>query len=160
MAIIGAILGDIAGSQYEFGRPIDLDWKNCKLFTDRCYFTDDTVMTLAAKLAILNNKSFAESYREWGRKYPNAGYGNNFETWLRYIFKNRGGKWKTIIIWTKLNMGTMREVDCFVTDYNYELITDIEKTLIDFRLDDVGDVGIIETDIDVSGSDLAMQLSK
>lgn len=57
-------------------------------------------------------------------------------------------------------MGTMREVDCFVTDYNYELITDIEKTLIDFRLDDVGDVGIIETDIDVSGSDLAMQLSK
>lgn len=84
MAIIGAILGDISGSQYEFGRPIDLDWKNCKLFTDRCYFTDDTVMTLAAKLAILNNKSFAESYREWGRKYPNAGYGNNFETWLRY----------------------------------------------------------------------------
>lgn len=34
------------------------------------------------------------------------------------------------------------------------------ETLIDFRLDDVGDVGIIETDIDVSGSDLAMQLSK
>ena len=28
MAIVGAILGDIAGSQYEFGRPIDLDWKN------------------------------------------------------------------------------------------------------------------------------------
>lgn len=50
MAIVGAILGDIAGSQYEFGRPIDLDWKNCKLFTDRCYFTDDTVMTLSAKL--------------------------------------------------------------------------------------------------------------
>lgn len=77
-----------------------------------------------------------------------------------YIFKNRGGKWKTIIIWTKLNMGTMREVDCFVTDYNYELITDIEQTLIDFKLDDVGDVGIIETDVDVLGSDLATELSK
>lgn len=77
-----------------------------------------------------------------------------------YIFKNRGGKWKTIIIWTKLNMGTMREVDCFVTDYNYELITDIEQTLIDFKLDDVGNVGIIETDVDVSGSDLATELSK
>ena len=36
MAIVGAILGDIAGSQYEFGMPIDLDWNNCKLFTDRC----------------------------------------------------------------------------------------------------------------------------
>lgn len=57
-------------------------------------------------------------------------------------------------------MGTMREVDCFVTDYNYELITDIEQTLIDFKLDDVGDVGIIETDVDVLGSDLATELSK
>lgn len=91
MAIIGAILGDIAGSQYEFGRPINLDWKNCKLFTDRCYFTDDTVMILAAKLAILNEKSFADSYREYGRKYPNAGYGNNFETWLRYDDKTAYG---------------------------------------------------------------------
>ena len=54
----------------------------------------------------------------------------------------------------------MREVDCFVTNYNYELITDIEQTLIDFKLDDVGDVGIIETDVDISGSDLAMELSK
>ena len=96
-------------------------------------------------------KPILESDGSFGSLIPNMSY---------YIFKNRGGKWKTIIIWTKLNMGTMREVACFVTDYNYELITDIEKTLIDFRLDDVGDVGIIETDIDVSGSDLAMQLSK
>lgn len=84
MAIIGAILGDIAGSQYEFGRPINLDWKNCKLFTDRCNFTDDTVMTLAAKSAIKNNKSFEESYREFGRKYQNVGYGEMFDTWLFY----------------------------------------------------------------------------
>lgn len=42
MAIIGTILGDIAGSQYEVSRPADLDWKNCELFTDRCHFTDDT----------------------------------------------------------------------------------------------------------------------
>ena len=31
---------------------------------------------------------------------------------------------------------------------------------MDFKLDDVGDVGIIETDVDVSGSDLATELSK
>ena len=82
MAIIGAILGDIAGSQYEFGKPINLDWKNCNLFTDRCYFTDDTVMTLAAKSAIKNNKSFEESYRKFGRKYQNVGYGEMFDTWI------------------------------------------------------------------------------
>ena len=84
MAIIGAILGDIAGSQYEFQRPKNLDWKKCGLFTDNCYFTDDTVMTLATKLAVKNNIPFADSYRKLGRKYPNAGYGGMFDSWLRW----------------------------------------------------------------------------
>lgn len=84
MAIVGAILGDIAGSQYEFQRPKNLNWKKCELFTDNCYFTDDTVMTLAAKLAVENNISFADSYRKLGRKYPNAGYGGMFDSWLRW----------------------------------------------------------------------------
>lgn len=84
MAIIGAILGDIAGSQYEFQRPKNLNWKKCELFTDNCYFTDDTVMTLAAKLAVKNNIPFADSYRKLGRKYPNAGYGEMFDSWLRW----------------------------------------------------------------------------
>lgn len=84
MAIVGAILGDIAGSQYEFQRPKNLNWKKCELFTDNCYFTDDTVMTLAAKLAVKNNIPFADSYRKLGRKYPNAGYGGMFDSWLRW----------------------------------------------------------------------------
>lgn len=52
MAIIGAILGDISGSQYEFNRPQDLKYKTCELFNDNCIYTDDTVMTLAVKYAI------------------------------------------------------------------------------------------------------------
>lgn len=28
MAILGAVVGDILGAQYEFDRPKDLDWKN------------------------------------------------------------------------------------------------------------------------------------
>ena len=84
MAIVGAILGDIAGSQYEFQRPKNLNWKKCELFTDNCYFTDDTVMTLATKLAVKNGISFADSYRKLGRKYPNAGYGGMFDSWLRW----------------------------------------------------------------------------
>lgn len=82
MAIIGAILGDIAGSQYESRRPKNLDWKHCELFTDKCRFTDDTVMTLAAKLAIKNNVPYEDSYRDLGRRYPHAGYGGMFKTWL------------------------------------------------------------------------------
>lgn len=52
MAVIGAILGDIAGSQFEFERcrPVSgVDHKTCELYTERCVFTDDTVLTLAVK---------------------------------------------------------------------------------------------------------------
>lgn len=82
MAIIGAILGDIAGSQYEFHRPYNLSSKTCDLFTNRCIFTDDTVMSLAVKYAILNNISFSDSYRLFGEKYPNMSYGSKFRIWL------------------------------------------------------------------------------
>jgi replicative DNA helicase len=97
-------------------------------------------------------KPILESSGNFGSLVPNMAY---------YIFKNRGGKWKTIIVWTKINLGTMREVDCFVTDYNFELITNIEKTIIEFQIDDVGNVGMIEDDsLEISGADLAMELSK
>ena len=57
MAVIGAVLGDIAGSQFEFNRPENLDYKHCELFTSRCSYTDDTIMTLAVKKAIFENEA-------------------------------------------------------------------------------------------------------
>lgn len=82
MAVIGAILGDIAGSQFEFDRPKDLDWKHCELFSDRCKFTDDTVMTLAVKKAIDEDRGYADCMHELGREYLDRGYGNRFYKWL------------------------------------------------------------------------------
>ena len=61
-------------------------------------------------------------------KVPNYSY---------YIFKNRGGRWKEVIVWTSLDMGTMREEDCFVTDYDYNLIQDIETTKLEFEMPSV-----------------------
>lgn len=88
MALIGSVLGDIAGSQYEFSklRPVDLDWKNCILFTDKCRFTDDTVMGIGTKMAILedkNNPNFAKWYRNLGQIYSKAGYGGMFRQWIK-----------------------------------------------------------------------------
>lgn len=84
MAIIGAILGDIAGSRWEFGRPSDLDWEHINLFTDDCFFTDDTVLTVATKYALLNNIPFADAYHKFGNDYPNCSYGGSFDTWLNF----------------------------------------------------------------------------
>ena len=82
MAVIGAILGDIAGSQFEFDRPDNLDYKHCELFTDKCSFTDDTVMTLAVKKAILEEKDFTKTMQKIGRPYPYSGYGGRFYDWM------------------------------------------------------------------------------
>lgn len=99
-------------------------------------------------------KPILDSDGNFGNKEPNMAY---------YIFKNRGNKWKFIIVWTRLNMGNMREMDCFVTKYNFELIKDIERTLIEFSFDDVGEVGLIESDSNINvfdAAELATELSK
>jgi ADP-ribosylglycohydrolase len=77
--MIGAIAGDIIGSVYEF-HPIKT--KDFPLFDARCRFTDDSVLTIAVADAILENGSYLESIHDWGKRYPDAGYGGNFFSWL------------------------------------------------------------------------------
>lgn len=82
MAIIGSIIGDIIGSQYEFKKDDNFDADKSAMFTDNCRFTDDTVMTLATKYALLNNVSFVKAYQLFGRKYEDVGYGGFFMLWI------------------------------------------------------------------------------
>ena len=77
--MIGAIAGDIIGSVYEF-RPIKT--KDFPLFSPLCSFTDDTVLTVAVAEAILTGRSYLQSIRDIGRRYPDAGYGGFFHRWL------------------------------------------------------------------------------
>lgn len=78
--MIGAIAGDIIGSVYE-GFPIKTT--EFELFTSNSRFTDDTVLTVAVADCILNGKDYAKTFKEYGRLYPNAGYGGMFRHWLR-----------------------------------------------------------------------------
>lgn len=83
MAVRGAVLGDIVGSQFEFHRPLNLDWENVKLYNkDNCNYTDDTVMTLAIKKAIVEGKDLVDTMVDVGRHYPNSGYGGRFDHWV------------------------------------------------------------------------------
>jgi ADP-ribosylglycohydrolase len=77
--MIGAIAGDIIGSVYEF-HPIKT--KDFPLFSSSCFFTDDTVLTVAVADAILTGRSYLEAVREIGRRYPDCGYGRFFFRWL------------------------------------------------------------------------------
>ena len=53
--MIGAIIGDIVGSRFEFNNAKTTDFK---LFTSECSFTDDTICTVAIADAILTGKSY------------------------------------------------------------------------------------------------------
>ena len=51
--MLGAIIGDIAGSIYEFN---NIKTENFTPFEGKCFFTDDTVMTIAVADALMNGK--------------------------------------------------------------------------------------------------------
>lgn len=78
----GAILGDIAGSRFEFTRPDPFDWRGAELFTGMSKYTDDTVLTVATKYAVLTGTPYFMAYRRFGRRYMQAGYGPMFKNWL------------------------------------------------------------------------------
>ncbi|NLU32718.1 MAG: ADP-ribosylglycohydrolase family protein [Clostridiaceae bacterium] len=80
--MIGAIVGDIAGSVYEWN---NIKTKEFPLFSPECFFTDDTVMTLAIADGLMNGGSreaFIKAMKKYGRLYPYAGYGSRFGNWI------------------------------------------------------------------------------
>ena len=84
--LIGAVIGDIAGSIYEFN-PHKM--KDINLQNKDMEYTDDTIMTIAVADWILNDKKLTKKglvarMQQWGRKYPNpmGAYGGMFSQWL------------------------------------------------------------------------------
>ena len=83
--MLGALAGDIIGSPYEFYNTKSMDFE---LFTEWTKFTDDSVMTLAVAKWLIEDAEHSARHlircmQELGRRYPRAGYGGNFDWWLR-----------------------------------------------------------------------------
>ncbi|MBE6679928.1 MAG: ADP-ribosylglycohydrolase [Ruminococcaceae bacterium] len=86
--MLGAIIGDIIGSPYEFESDKTKDFM---LFVPNCRPTDDSIMTIAVGCACVEadcsdeddfKKKLAYRMRQLGRLYPDAGYGRKFYEWL------------------------------------------------------------------------------
>jgi len=85
--MVGAIIGDIAGSRFEFN---NIRSKDFELFAKDCRVTDDSIMTLAVAKAIMACNGDWEELgynaviymREIGRKYPRCGFGGMFRRWM------------------------------------------------------------------------------
>ena len=99
--MLGAIIGDIVGSRFEFrphrSKEFDLfvgdgykDNPTIEEYTKSTRFTDDTVMTIAVCRALLDCKDDYKTLSQltinnmqlYGRKYPFSGYGFRFNGWL------------------------------------------------------------------------------
>jgi ADP-ribosylglycohydrolase len=77
--MLGAITGDIIGSVYEWHRTKSYDFD---LFTPQSRFTDDTILTIAVADCILHSKEYASTFKEYGRRFPRAGWGGMFSRWI------------------------------------------------------------------------------
>ncbi|MBQ0055405.1 MAG: ADP-ribosylglycohydrolase family protein [Synergistaceae bacterium] len=85
--MLGAIIGDIVGSRFEFA---NIHTKDFDFFSEECRFTDDSVMTCAVAKAILDcNGDYSRLsekavywMRKIGVKYPGCGYGSRFTSWI------------------------------------------------------------------------------
>jgi len=91
--MLGAIIGDIVGSVYEWN---NIKTKDFLFFSKRGFFTDDTVMTVAVADALLKGGApddFIDSMKKIGRMYPNSGYGGRFGGWLFSDDRNPYNSW-------------------------------------------------------------------
>ena len=82
--MLGAIVGDIVGSRFEYN---NIKRKDFQLFTEECFVTDDTVLTLAVCDALLKNtgdlkRAATESLRAFSRHYADKDYGDGFRRWM------------------------------------------------------------------------------
>jgi ADP-ribosylglycohydrolase len=77
--MLGAIAGDIIGSVRE---NIRNKHKDFELFPKICFYTDDTVLTIAVVDAILNGKSYGKTIKDYARRHPLRGYGPKFTLWM------------------------------------------------------------------------------
>lgn len=94
--MLGAIIGDIIGSRFEFDNHKSKDFAlfgNDGIREMPCTFTDDTVMTVAVADALLEFKSIEDDevfksrligkFYDYGDKYPDCAFG--YETIPNFV---------------------------------------------------------------------------
>ena len=78
--MIGAIAGDIIGSIYEWH---NIKTKDFPLFSEKCHYTDDSILAVALADSVLTGTPYAENLKKFYHWYPNGGYGGSFHRWAQ-----------------------------------------------------------------------------
>ena len=88
--MLGAIVGDVAGSHYEHfpTKSVDVDF-----FREHSCVTDDTILTVAVADWILHGGQLYEYFHRYVAAYPDAGYGGTFINWARCLETEPYNSW-------------------------------------------------------------------
>lgn len=80
--MLGSIIGDLAGSCYEFSSPKRTDFE---LFPPHAEITDDSILSIATAEVLLGNGDYRRLYQQFALLYPEpmGGYGMGFQQWAR-----------------------------------------------------------------------------
>ena len=88
----GAIIGDLAGSIYEYEQSKQTSKLNpVDLISEKSFYSDDTILTIAILDAILNNKDYAFYLRKYAQEFKN--YKPNFNPYFKGIFSPGFTNW-------------------------------------------------------------------
>ncbi len=147
--MIGAILGDIIGSTYEWN---NVKHENFDLFPIGSRFTDDTVLSVAVADKILNSQNakindrsaYAMWFKQYYKRYPHAGFGQMFSSWansktiqIQRSFGNGAAMRISVIGFAFSSIKEIkREVNasCFYTHHNLEAIRGAQAIAISIFL--------------------------
>ena len=129
--MLGAIIGDIVGSRFEWD---NYRAKNFEFFSKDCFFTDDTVMSLAVCQALMDSKEDFGDLREqaiynmrvFGKSYPDAGYGARFSAWLLFgnpqpynSFGNGSAMRVSAVVYAAKSLEQLKQLSLMVTDVTH-----------------------------------------
>lgn len=88
----GAIIGDLAGSIYEYDQIKGIhSVKMNKIIEDNSFYSDDTILTIAVLDAVLNNKDYDWYLRKYIEDYKD--YKPNFSPYFKSSFSPSLIKW-------------------------------------------------------------------
>lgn len=97
--MIGSVIGDIVGSIYEFD---NIKTKEFPFFSEKCFFTDDTVMSACVAKALMVygaddieifKYALVHTMHDIGNRYLRCGYGDKFGIWIASRFMEPYNSW-------------------------------------------------------------------
>ena len=123
--MFGAIIGDIAGSIYEYSQikkvsPVEIK----DIIPEDGFYSDDTILTMAVADAILSGKDYGESLKSWANKYSQ--YKPNHQPYFETSFSPSFLKWaKDKYVGTSAGNGAMMRVS--PVGYLFDTIEEVEE---------------------------------